>query len=67
MMENLTLLIKNLIEYPDETPWLEFKHDNYDPKMIGKDISALANGATLSDKDNAYFVWGVNNETHEIV
>lgn len=60
-------LVRQLCMYPDETPWLEFKHNNYDPQMIGEDISALANGATLDEKNCAYFLWGVENDTHEIV
>ena len=49
-MENLDKLVRQLCAYPDETPWLEFKHNNYDPEMIGQDISALANSATLDEK-----------------
>ena len=41
-MENYETLIEELRKYSDETPWLEFKHNNYSPEMIGKDISALA-------------------------
>ena len=66
-MENLELLIKELITRTNETPWLEFKHNNYSPEMIGTDISALANSATLNDRDRAYMIWGVNDSTHEIV
>lgn len=66
-MENLDKLIRQLCAYPDETQWLEFKHDNYDPETIGEDISALANGATLDEKSCAYFVWGVKDGSHEIV
>lgn len=66
-MENLDLLVKALCKLPDELPWLEFKHNNYDPETIGQDISALANGATLDEKSCAYFIWGVDNATHEIV
>ena len=66
-MENLDKLVRELMALPEETQWIEFKHDNYDPKMIGQDISALANGAALQDKENAYFVWGIQNEPHEIV
>lgn len=40
-MENLDLLVQELIKYTDETPWLEFKHNNYDPKMIGQDVGML--------------------------
>ena len=66
-MENLDLLVQELIKYPKETEWLEFKHNNYEPQMIGRDISALANSATLSEKSCAYMLWGINDETHEIV
>lgn len=66
-MENLQLLIQELCKYPNELPWLEFKHNNYDPEMIGQDISALANGATLDEKNNAYFIWGIDNDTHQII
>lgn len=66
-MENLDKLVRQLCTYPDEMPWLEFKHNNYEPEMIGEDISALANGATLDEKGCAYFIWGVSDGTHEIV
>lgn len=35
--------------------------------MIGRDISALANSATLHEKSCAYMLWGVDDKTHEIV
>jgi len=67
LMQNLNLLIKELTSLPTETEWLEFKHNNFDPAMIGSDISALANSAAYRGKDKAYMIWGVNNETHEIL
>ena len=66
-MENLDLLVKELCRYDNETEWREFKHDNYDPHMIGRDISALANSAALHEKSCAYMLWGVDDSTHEIV
>ena len=66
-MQNLNLLINELVKLPTETEWLEFKHDNYDPDTIGKDISALANGATYREKSCAYMIWGVDDKTHEVV
>ena len=47
-MENLEKLIRELVTLDDETQWVEFKHNNYDPLMIGEDISALANGGSFS-------------------
>ena len=53
MMENLDRLINELRKLPNETQWVEFKHDNYEPAMIGQDISALANCAALYEKSCA--------------
>lgn len=66
-MTNLDLLIKELIKLPNETECVEFKHNNNEPHMIGEDISALANSAALIDRSHAYMIWGVDDDTHEIV
>ena len=66
-MENLDLLVKELCKLPDETGWVEFKHNNDEPHMIGKDISALANSAVLSEHSHAYMIWGVEDGTHDII
>jgi len=47
--------------------WVEFKLNNDNPEEIGEYISALANSAALCGKANAYLVWGVANETHDVV
>ena len=65
--ENLKSLIEVLVQEPTEKEWLEFKKENADPKMIGKDISALANGALLTERNHAYMVWGVDDQSHRIV
>ena len=66
-MENLDKLVTELCKLPNETQWVEFKHNNYLPEMIGQDISALANSATLHEKSCAYMLWGVDDTTHEFV
>lgn len=66
-MENLNLLVDNLRNQSDETGWFEFKHNNFNPDLIGEDISALANSAALSERACAYMIWGVDDKTHEIV
>ena len=66
-MENLELLVKELVKQPTETECIEFKCNNLDPEMIGKDISALANSATYCGKQKSYMVWGVHDATHEII
>lgn len=66
-MENLDILVKELCKYPTETQWLEFKHNNCEPNMIGEDISALANSAVLADRDYAYMIWGVDDNNHKLI
>ena len=65
--EYIILLIQELLKQPNETQWLEFKHNNYDKEMIGEYISALSNSAALHGKINAYMVWGINDTTHEML
>jgi predicted HTH transcriptional regulator len=66
--EYLTNLVDNLRRLPSETEWVEFKVNRAtDPQAIGEYISALANGATLNDKDTAYMVWGIEDVDHEVV
>lgn len=66
-MENLITLVNELRKMKTENNWLEFKHNNYDPEMIGKDISALANGAAYAEKPCAYMIWGIHDETHDVI
>ncbi len=66
-MGNISILVKELCKLPKEAGWIEFKHNNCQPTMVGEDISALANSATLNDRDFAYMIWGVDDITHEIV
>lgn len=66
-MENLELLVNQLLKYENETNWFEFKCNNYDPEMIGQDISALANGAAYAEKSCAYMIWGIDDKSHDIV
>lgn len=60
-------LVLELARLPTETEWVEFKQNNVSPDDIGKYISALGNSATYHDKNAAYLIWGVHDDTHEIV
>ncbi len=60
-------LVNEIIKLPNETEWIEFKHNNEDPQMIGEYISALSNSAALNGKTNGYIIWGVDDATHEIL
>ncbi|MDR2599995.1 MAG: putative DNA binding domain-containing protein [Oscillospiraceae bacterium] len=63
----LQSLVRELTKLPSETEWVEFKCNYQDPQMIGEYISALSNSATLVGKPKGYLIWGINNETHNIV
>jgi predicted HTH transcriptional regulator len=65
--EYLYGLLKELLALPKETEWLEFKENNDNPQEIGEYISALSNSAALGGKAFAYLVWGVNDDTRQIV
>ncbi len=67
MVGNIDILVQELCKLPKEVGWIEFKHSNCEPNMVGEDISALANSATLTDRDHAYMIWGVDDTTHEII
>ena len=56
MIGNIDILVKELCKLPKEVGWVEFKHNNCQPMMVGEDISALANSATLYDRDYAYMI-----------
>lgn len=63
----LISLVRELCKQPAETGWLEFKRNNEDPQEIGEYLSALSNAAALDGKSNGYLVWGVADDSHEIV
>jgi len=65
-MNQLRALLKELCHLPNETEWVEFKH-NVDVVKIGEYISALANSAALLGKQTAYLVYGVDDKTHDVI
>ena len=60
-------ILNELRKLPNETEWVEFKHNNANPDEIGEYLSALANSAALAGKVHAYLVWGVDDNTHGII
>ena len=65
--EQLEKLIKNLISLPSETETVEFKENKFNEDDIGERISALSNSANLHDKKNAFLVFGIQDNTHNVV
>ncbi len=60
-------LIDALVTRPKETEWIEFKQNFHSKEEIGVRISALSNSAFLCKVSFAYMVFGVQDETHNIV
>ena len=63
---DLEKIVRELIDYPREANWFEFKGNWYEPNGIGEYISSLSNAAALEGQAFGYLVWGVNNDTHEL-
>ena len=66
MNNNLHELIDELRAYDTEREWFEFKENWFDQTQLGQYISALSNSAAVEGRKNAYFVWGIHNETHAV-
>ncbi len=60
-------IVADLIQYSSEREWFEFKKNWFQPYELGEYISALSNSAVFEGRSFAYFVWGIENDTHEIV
>lgn len=66
-IKNSEGLLERLLKEPKESAWLEFKENNADLSMIGRCISACANGAILAGKDRAFLVFGIHDKTKAVV
>ena len=65
--EYLAGMVRELRRLPSETEWVEFKGNNENPDTIGRNISALANGAAINGKTSASAIWGIEDTTNAIV
>ena len=66
--EELKSLIDELLLKGKELEWLEFKQgDATDAQRLGKYISGLANAANYNNVSFGYLVFGIKNETLDIV
>ena len=65
-MDMLEQKINERREYPAEEEQFEFKDNWYNETGIAEYISALSNVAAMHGEENAYLVWGVHNDTHEL-
>ena len=60
-------LIDRLCTLPTETEWLEFKRNRYEPQVLGEYLSALANSAALANQPCGYLLFGIDDNTHDVV
>lgn len=67
--KDLQILLEDLVRQPREQQWLEFKLNkgSINNDTIGEYISAMSNGAAISNKPFGYLVWGIEDTTHKIV
>lgn len=60
-------LIDRLRGLPAETEWLEFKRNRCAPQELGEYLSALANSACVVGKPTGYILFGIDDDTHNVV
>lgn len=65
--EEFSGMVNQLIDRPTETEWIEFKENLRDPAVIGERISGLANAAALHQRPRGYLIWGIRDQSHDIV
>ncbi len=65
--EELIELLKELLKNP-ENEFIEFKRakNDFDIDKLGKYFSAMANEATLKDKQYGWIIFGIDDKTHSI-
>ena len=64
---NVKEKVLELCSYSDEQEWFEFKENWFEPVALGEYVSALSNAAAFHYQENGFFIWGVNDKSHEIV
>ena len=65
--KELLSIISDIQASPKECEWVEIKKDNSNPQIIGEYISALSNGAAYMGQSKGYLVYGIDDNTHEII
>lgn len=60
-------IVADIQASPTECEWVEIKHNNHDPQSIGEYISALSNGAAYMGQSRGYMIWGIDDNTHQII
>ena len=66
-MDKYLDIIAKLLNLNDEYEWLDFKENWFNKDEIGEYISAVANGACLCGKEYGYILWGVEDNSRNVV
>jgi ATP-dependent DNA helicase RecG len=65
--ERFIALVDQLASIGHELPHVEFKANNWDPERVGTLVSAISNAARIADEPCGYIVWGIDDNSHDIV
>lgn len=67
LVERDIALVDDLRDGRHEDSCVEFKHNNDDPELVGKLVSALSNAARSENKELSYLVWGIEDGTGKVI
>lgn len=67
MKKNLKELLEDLVARDYEEDWFEFKENWFEPHELGEYISGMSNAAAMVGQETAYFIWGIENDSHKVV
>ena len=65
--DKLIEIVKYFCSQDSELEYVEFKRNLDDTETIAKTISAIFNYLIMKNIPRGYFIWGVDDKTHEIV
>jgi ATP-dependent DNA helicase RecG len=65
--QELILLVDRLRSDRGEKEWFEFKRNRCAPMELGEYLSALSNSAAWKNESMGYLIFGVGNDTHDII
>src|ERR1035437_2500741 len=66
--QELIQLVNDLRALPKENEWVEFKTGKATTnEKLGQYISAISNAACIANQSFGYFIFGIDDDSHEIV
>jgi predicted HTH transcriptional regulator len=65
--EQEILNILSILKAKNENTWIEIKENKYNYEQVGETISALSNSAIIENKEYAYMIFGIKDDTWEII